>query len=245
MTDLPAYLLITYGPKHQWSVEDMEAAKGQLNTLRTVAARNDLGFRVSGHDYARRVSSFDDLTTLFDLLEKCVAQSGDEQGNRSIVIDDYNRLFKNTDQSFRGELWCKLREYSDHILSAGHRKRLDELSQTEVMLLTQASLPINIKSKRSYSNSALEKQAQTAKARKTSAHARVLSGQKAAKQLCDALEAYRQDHPEATIKSFIESQEGAKLVNSNGRPWTAKTAPRAIKNYRTSLEKEEEQASPV
>ena len=235
MRFLPAYLFVSHGLRHASSLKDLPGAQSQLRTLENHAGKGEAQLRVMGYDYGRKIRSSDDLSVLF-----CLLQGFQRDGMRNglparLIIDDYARLFRNTDAEFRPELWDMLLEYSDHILDLRQGRPLHSVSPEMSSLVRSGLLP-PIKTRTPIKDrSDQEKGAQTAKARLASTIARSKYAKLAQTALYHAYAKHQSETPRASFREFIDSPAAEGLKNSQGRPWTYRTGLRAIREMKSDL----------
>lgn len=229
MSILPGYLLLSYGPRHARDVTDLPAAAQQLRSLRRAATKHGAGFRILDWDYARKICGRNDLPRLFKLLETCREQTIQNGDGPKIIIDDYSRVFRITEPNARADIWAALSEYADHFRDLRQGKPLNALSPEMTLMIKCGALPPERDRGPASSGPNGRGSAQTQKARMASAVVRSRAADRAARDLARGLQDYRQRHPGATVKAFLESGQGRGLRNSQGRPWTYRSALRVLR----------------
>lgn len=227
-----AYLLITSGPRHVPDIAKEPAARTQMRALETMASKLDASFNIVAWDYARKITSLNDLPQLFKALQTMTQSSEDGRGSGQIVIDSYSRLFRAATPEMQSELWSALIEYEDHFRDIQTRKSLCDLSSETALLVKTGNMPRLEVGRQTAVRSEKQRQAQTDSARVNSAFVRTKRAEHAARQLQRAFDAYRDDIPGASLKAFIESDASMTVRNSLGRAWTYSSAKRALRELR-------------
>ena len=230
---LHAYILVSHGPRYGRSVEQLPGAQTQLRVLKENAARADANLDIVGHDYARKIRSRDDLPKLFSLLEGLQQESKRLGVTATLFIDDYARLFRAADLTFRPILWDMLIDYADNMRDLRQKSPLNDLSREMSLLVRTGSLPRQTVGRREDDRPTKQRIAQTAKARQMSAKARTAYAKHAATALQQAYTTHKADTPGASFRSFLESPAAEGLKNSQGKPWTYQTGRRAIRELKS------------
>lgn len=228
MSIFPAYILVSHGPKHVANIEDSPGAASQFKLLSDHSETVGASLHVLGHDYARKIHSVDDLSNLFRLLalHRERSQGGPPMRLR---IDDYTRLFRAATDQFKPVLWRELMHYSDHLIDLRQGKPLHCLSK-EMALMIQTGMLSQARSKpHTEARSKSNKSRQTNKARWVSAMARKKSAERSAIALREALTNVQTSQPKTSMAEFLASEHAVGLCNSLGKPWTYRSALRAIR----------------
>jgi len=230
MKTIAAYLLMSHGRRHGPDVRELPGARKQMHVLRNFARKSDAELRIVAHDYARSIRNSDDLPNLFHLLQTCQLQFDKDGTKAHIILDDYSRLFRAALPDYRTLLWIDLMKYSDFLIDVRHAKPLKYLPDViELLIKTGAMLPLR-DAVAHKERSAQQRSAQTSNARTISSAVRQKSALRAARDLKHALETYRAENTSVTMKCFLETEEASALLNSQGKPWTYRTALRAIRD---------------
>lgn len=227
-----AYLLITSGPRHVPDISKEPAARTQMRALETMASKLDAGLNIVAWDYARKITSLNDLPQLLKALQTMKQSSEDGKGTGQIVIDSYSRLFRAATPEMQSELWSALIEYEGHFRDMQTRKSLSDLSSETALLVRTGSMPPLKIGRQTAVRSEKQRQAQTESARVNSALVRKQRAEDAVRQLQQAFDAYKDDIPGATLKAFIDSDAAKTVRNSLGRAWTYSSAKRALQELR-------------
>lgn len=227
-----AYLLITSGPRHVPDISKEPAARTQMRALETMASKLDAGLNIVAWDYARKITSLNDLPQLLKALQTMKQSSEDGKGTGQIVIDSYSRLFRAATPEMQSELWSALIEYEGHFRDMQTRKSLSDLSSETALLVRTGSMPPLKTRRQSAVRNEEERQAQTKRARANSAVIRRKRAEASAQKLQQAYHAYKGEIPGASLKAFIESDASNTVRNSHGRAWTYSSAKRALRELR-------------
>lgn len=231
MRSIAGYLFLSHGPRRAGDVTTLPGAATQMRALTQQAQANNATLRVLGHDYARKIRTAEDLRTLFRLLGTCRDQARIGGDHVRIVMDDYSRLFRAASQEYRPELWSQLIAYSDHLRDLRQRRPLHGLSPEMAILIQFGALPAMRGSVDADKRDAKQTSEQTRVARGVSASVRRASARSAAVALQRAFDAYRMRYPKTTMRAFLKTEQAALLGNSQGRPWTYRTALRALRAH--------------
>ncbi len=227
------YLLITSGPRHVPDMKKEPAARTQMRVLQQVALKADAELNIVTWDYARKIRSLDDVPNLFKALRqsKQAFESGQSRGR--ISIDSYSRLFSVTTPEMQRELWLALLEYDDYIRDIQTKKRLTQLSREIELLVKSGNMPPLKLAKQNTQRSEAERQAQTSNAREYSVLVRGQRAKRAAQNLREAYNVYKEETRGGSLKGFIESDASKELLNSRGKPWVYGSAKRAIRDLKS------------
>jgi hypothetical protein len=226
------YLLITSGPRHVEDIASQPAARTQMRALEGMASKLDAAVDIVAWDYARKIMSLDDVSQLLKALRTMKQTSEDGKGSGHLVIESYSRLFRAATPEMQSELWSALIEYEDHVRDVQTGKSLTELSPEMALLVKTGSMPLLKSGRQSAMRSEEERQAQTNRARASSAAIRTRRAETTARELQQAFDAYKDDSPRASLKAFIESDASNTVRNSLGRAWTYSSAKRALREMR-------------
>ncbi|MBO6885343.1 MAG: hypothetical protein JJ869_17450 [Marivita sp.] len=227
-----AYLLITSGPRHVPDISKEPAARTQIRALEMMASKLDASLKIVAWDYARKITSLNDLPQLFKALQTMKQSSEDGTGSGQIVIDSYSRLFRAATPKMQSELWSALIEYEEHFRDVQTRKSLCDLSSETALLVKMGNMPRLEVGRQTAVRSEKQRQAQTESARVNSALVRKQRAEDAVRQLQQAFDAYKDDIPGASLKAFIDSDAAKTVRNSLGRAWTYSSAKRALRELR-------------
>lgn len=226
------YLLITSGPRHVPDIAKQPAARTQMRALEVMAGKLGASLNIVSWDYARKITSLNDVSHLLKALQTMKQTSEDGKGSGQIVIDSYSRLFRAATSEMRSELWSALIEYEDHVRDVQIGKSLTDLSPEMALLVKTGSMPPLTIGRQTAVRSEEQRQAQTDSARANSALVRKQRAEHAARQLQQAFDAYKDNIPGASLKAFIESDASDTVRNSLGRAWTYASAKRSLRELR-------------
>lgn len=229
---LLGYLLITSGPRHVPDIATQPAARTQMRTLEGLANKLGASLNIVAWDYARKISSLNDVSQLLKALQTMKQSSEVGKGSGRILIDSYSRLFRAATPQMQSKLWSALSQYEDYFRDVQTGKALRELSPEMSLLVKTGSMPPLKIGRQSAVRSEKERQAQTNRARANSAVIRKQRAQRSARELQQAFDAYKGDIPDASLKSFIGSDASKTVRNSHGREWTYSSAKRALRELR-------------
>ncbi|MBW4985720.1 hypothetical protein KZZ07_24570 [Mameliella sp. CS4] len=229
MSTIAGYLFLSYGRKYAADVTQLPAARKQMRALTDCAEGQHANLKIVAWDYARKIHGPNDLPNLFKLLEACRANHLQNKGKQIIVMDDYVRMFRVAQPGAEEALWAALLEYSDYLLGLHQQKPLLALSP-ELSGLVKFGHRVTAKTRSSKNaRPRPDRAAQTHEARQASARSRRKAARRCAQELGEAWAAYRQVHPDATLKAFLASDGGRTLRSSRRTPWTYRHALRVLR----------------
>ncbi|MBL6426568.1 MAG: hypothetical protein HOY44_03455 [Maritimibacter sp.] len=127
---LIGYVLVSHGAKNGRSIGTLPGARMQNANL--AAWRDGSGFEKlpCAYEYRRKPRSLNDLPILRGLLERA-----ERIGNGLVLVDDLGRLLRNSPIQDREPFFREISSYRRHIFGIRQGKRLDELSDGQVIEL--------------------------------------------------------------------------------------------------------------
>ena len=223
---LPAYVLLTHGPKPKGTIKQHPSAKQQLANFQGVA--DELGARDKlrvFYDHSRSYKSLTDLPTLQRLLERARELEG------AIVIDDFRRLFANYSGDDRMTFLEEILRFQDNFRDLKTGKLLGELPQTKLTHILLAEKPVR------YVRTPLprktkpkaERRLQTRNAVRASRKVRSEKADGKAHEIGEVRDRLIQEHSDVTYQKIADTANSEGLRTIRGKHWTAAGVFRMLK----------------
>lgn len=225
------YLLLTYGPKPQGSVEKHPAAKQQIANLRSLFSERESQHNLACvFDHSRRYASLPDLPILRQALEFA------EEKGKTVLIDDFRRLFAHYAGSDRSAFLLELLEFKNSIRDMRTTRLLGMLSERQLAHLSFSEGPIRyarVPTPRT-KLSPLERQQQTRFAIRASKRARSNAADAKARELSTLKDELTKTNEKFTYKRLAEVANEKGFRTTHYKPWTAAAVSRALKRLEES-----------
>lgn len=220
------YVLLTWGARHGYKIQDHPAAHSQLRNIRARLReeRPDLRIAIKAYDYARKVDGPEDLPGLFDYFSKARRAEMDS----TLVLEDFNRIFRACTPDGKLLVQKALMDYGDLMLDARTSKRLEQLGRSEISRLVRDNMkPLNL-AQRPRRGCPEGRREQTEQARKQSQLARKAISDRLTRDLLALRERIEQDEGKITVGDLVDHANRAGMRNTRGRPLTYQTVARML-----------------
>ncbi|MBO9407850.1 hypothetical protein J7399_10450 [Shimia sp. R9_1] len=223
---IPAYALLTHGPKPNGSIQQHPSAKQQLANLQ--GAANELGAAdklLIFYDHSRSYKSLTDLPTLQELLKRVREQ------NSAVIIDDFRRLFAHYSGDNTVTLLEELLLFKENIRDLKTGKLLGELPETLLKQLCLAERPVR------YVRTPIPRKAipkaerhlNTRDAVRASRKVRSDTADRKAHELAEVRDRLEQTHGNAPHQAIADAANAEGLRTSRGNLWGPAGVRRLLK----------------